>query len=129
MSSFQRVRPLAHKRAVSRPVEATRVGRERDRELARRPHGSATTTPSIREAIQASSEKNTVLATQMRPKNPRSLTLNDEVIIVAYRWRTRLSLDESHVRLRRLMPQLSRSALYRCLERYGLSKIGRTNIS
>jgi DNA-binding transcriptional regulator YiaG len=150
MSSFQRVRPLAHKGAVSRPVEATRVGRERDRELARRPHGSATTTPSIREAIQASSEKNTVLATrygvnrktvakwkrrsfssdlQMRPKNPRSLTLNDQVIIVAYRWRTRLSLDESHVRLRRLMPQLSRSALYRCLERYGLSKIGRTNIS
>jgi hypothetical protein len=126
------------------------VGRERDRELARRPHGSATTTPSIREAIQASSEKNTVLATrygvnrktvakwkrrsfssdlQMRPKNPRSLTLKNEVIIVAYRWRTRLSLDESHVRLRRLMPQLSRSALYRCLERYGLSKIGRTNVT
>jgi hypothetical protein len=126
------------------------VGRERGRELARRPHGSATTTPSVREAIQASSEKNTVLATrygvnrktvakwkgrpfssdlQTRPKNPRSLTLNDEVIILAYRWRTRLSLDDSLVRLRRLMPQLSRSALYRCLERYGLSKIGRTNVS
>jgi transposase len=123
---------------------------ERERELARRPHGSATTTPSIREAIQASSEKNTVLATrygvnrktvakwkrrsfssdlQMRPKNPRSLSLKNEVIIVAYRWRTRLSLDESHVRLRRLMPQLSRSALYRCLERYGLSKIVRTNVT
>jgi len=27
------------------------------------------------------------------------------------------------------MPQLSRSALYRCLERHGLSKIGRTNVS
>jgi hypothetical protein len=65
---------------------------------------------------------------QTRPKNPRSLTLNDEVIILAYRWRTRLSLDDSLVRLRRLMPQLSRSALYRCLE-YGLSKIGRTNVS
>src|SRR5208337_4759651 len=45
------------------------------------------------------------------------------------RWRTRLSLDDSLVRLRRLMPQLSRSALYRCLERNGLSKIGRTNVS
>ena len=27
------------------------------------------------------------------------------------------------------MPQLSRSALYRCLERHGLSKIGKTNVS
>src|SRR5208337_995749 len=57
------------------------------------------------------------------------LTLDDEVIILAYRWRTRLSLDDSLVRLKRLMPQLSRSALYRCLERHGLSKIGRTNVS
>jgi DNA-binding transcriptional regulator YiaG len=104
MSSFQRVRALASKGVVSRPVEATRVGREGDGELARRPHGSATTTPSIREAIQASREKNTVLATrygvnrktvakwkrrsfssdlQMRPKNPRSLPLKNEVIIMA----------------------------------------------
>src|SRR5208337_520678 len=52
-----------------------------------------------------------------------------KVIILAYRWRTRLSLDDSLVRLKRLMPQLSRSALYRCLERHGLSKIGRTNVS
>ena len=51
------------------------------------------------------------------------------MIILAYRWRTRLSLDHSLVRLKRLMPQLSRSALYRCLERHGLSKIGRTNVS
>ena len=126
--------------------------RERGRELASRTHGSATTTPSVREAIQASEEKNTVLAkrygvdrktiakwkarkfssdVRMGPKNPRSrfLTLDDEVIILVYRWRTRLSLDDSLVRLRRLMPQLSRSALYRCLERHGLSKIGRTNVS
>ena len=126
--------------------------RERGRELASRTHGSATTTPSVRVAIQASEEKNTVLAkrygadrktiakwkarkfssdVRMGPKNPRPkfLTLNDEVIILAYRWRTRLSLDDSLVRLRRLMPQLSRSALYRCLERHGLSKIGRTNVS
>jgi hypothetical protein len=125
--------------------------RERNRELASRTHGSATTTPSVREAIQASEEKNTVLARRhgvnrktiakwkarpfssdmrMGPKKPRkSLTLEDEMIILAYRWRTRLSLDASLVRLRCLMPQLSRSALYRCLERYGLGKIGRTNVS
>jgi hypothetical protein len=41
--------------------------------------------------------------------------VEDEVVVLAYRWRTRLSLDDSLVRLRRLMPQLSRSALYRCL--------------
>jgi hypothetical protein len=67
----------------------------------------------------------------MGPKSPRSksLILADEMVILAYRWRTRLSLDDSLVRLRRLMPQLSRSALYRCLQRNGLSKIGRTNVS
>ena len=33
----------------------------------------------------------------MGPKNlrPKFLTLDDEVIILAYRWRTRLSLDDS----------------------------------
>jgi hypothetical protein len=64
----------------------------------------------------------------MGPKNPRSsvLTQNDEAIVLAYRWRTRLSLDDSLVRLRRQMPKLSRSALYQCLKRHELSKIGRT---
>jgi hypothetical protein len=100
-------------------------------------------------AIQASEEKNTVLATRygvhrqttakwkarestsdarMGPKNPGSnvLTLNDEAIILAYRWRNRLSLDDSLARLKCFIPQLSRSALYRCLKRHGLNKIGRT---
>ena len=64
----------------------------------------------------------------MGPKNPRSnlLTLDDEAIILAYRWRTRLALDDAHFRLKRLMPKLSRSTLYRCLKRYGLSRIGST---
>ena len=123
------------------------MGRERGRASSQRTHGCAKTIPRIRRAIQASDEKNTVLAKQYRihrqtvakwkardtpfdarmgPKNPRSsvLTLEDEAIILAYRWRTRLSLNESLVRLRCLMPQLSRSALYRCLKRHGLSKIG-----
>jgi hypothetical protein len=62
------------------------------------------------------------------PKNPRSslLTLRDEAIILAYRWRTRLALDDAHFRLKRLMPKLSRSTLYRCLKRRGLSRIGPT---
>jgi hypothetical protein len=64
----------------------------------------------------------------MGPKNLRSsvLTPHDEAIILAYRWRTGLSLDDAIERLRRLMPKLSRSALYRCLKRHGLSKIGPT---
>src|SRR5271168_5055433 len=95
----------------------TRVGREQERGRApsRRTHGCAKTTPRIRRAIQASDEKNTVLArrygvhrqtvakwkarestfdARMGPKNPRSsiLTLNGEAIVLAYRWRTRLSL-------------------------------------
>jgi hypothetical protein len=64
----------------------------------------------------------------MGPKNPCSgiLTLTGEAIVLAYRWRTRLPLDGLHPRLKRFIPQLSRSALYRCLKRHGLSKIGRT---
>ena len=61
-------------------------------------------------------------------ENPgsRVLTRDDEAIILAYRWRTRLPLNVCHDRLRRLMPKLSRSALYRCLKRWELSKIGWT---
>jgi hypothetical protein len=64
----------------------------------------------------------------MGPKTPRSslLTLHDEAIILAYRWRTRLALDDAHFRLKRLMPRLSRSTLHRCLKRHGLSRIGPT---
>jgi hypothetical protein len=103
----------------------------------------------MRRAIQASDEKNTVLAkrydvhrqtiakwkardttadARMGPKNPCSsvLTPNEEAIILAYRWHTRLSLDDSLVRLRCFIYQLTRSALYRCLKRHGLSRIGRT---
>ena len=115
----------------------------------RRTHSCATTTPRVRRAIQASEETNIVLAKRhgvnrktiakwkarefifderMGPKNPRSrlLTLEDEAIILAYRWRTRLALDDAHLRLKRLMPNLSRSTLYRCLKRRGLSRIGPT---
>jgi hypothetical protein len=126
-----------------------RVARKPKKRARTRTHPGATTTPSIRRAIQASEEQNIVLARRFRvnrktiakwkarestadermgPKNPRSnlLSREDEAIILAYRWRTRLALDDAHLRLRRLMPNLSRSALYRCLKRYGLSRIGPT---
>jgi hypothetical protein len=125
------------------------VTRKRSRGARSKTHSCATTTPSVRRAIQASEETNIVLAKRhgvnrktiakwkarefisderMGPKNPRStlLTLEDEAIILAYRWRTRLALDDAHLRLKRLMPNLSRSTLYRCLKRRGLSRIGPT---
>ena len=95
-------------------------------------HSSATTTPSIRRAIQASDETNIILAKRhgvnrktvakwkarefisdekMGPKNPRSslLTLHDQAILLAYRWGTRLALDDAHLRLKRLMPEAPRT--------------------
>jgi hypothetical protein len=62
---------------------------------------------------------------RMGPKNPGSklLSRHDEAIILAYRWRTRVPLMDCLVRLKRLMPNLSRSTLHRCLERRGFSKM------
>jgi len=126
-----------------------RVARKQSQAAQRRTHSCATTTPSVRRAIQASGETNIALAKRYRvnrktiakwktreftadermgPKNPRGslLTYEDETIILAYRWRTRLALNDAHLRLRRLIPKLSRSALYRCLKRRGLGRIGPT---
>ena len=65
------------------------------------------------------------------PKSPRPrlLSREDEAIILAYRWHTRLPSDVCHDRLARLMPKVSRSTFNRCLERYGLGRIGKTAIT
>jgi transposase len=114
-----------------------------------RTHSCATTTPRVRRAIQESEEKNIILAKRygvnrktiakwkardvtsderMGPNSPppRLLSREDEAIILAYRWRTRLALNDAHFRLKRLMPKLTRSTLYQCLKRHGLSRIGPT---
>jgi hypothetical protein len=106
----------------------------------------------MRRAIQAGEENNMVLAARlgvnrqtiakwrardstsdqrMGPKNLGSklLSRDEEAIILAYRWRTRLRLDDCLVKLKRLMPRLSRSALYRCLKRWGVNRIGPTAAS
>ena len=121
------------------------VARKQDRAAQPQTHSRATTTPRVRRAIQLSEEKNIALAkrygvfrngrpaestsdARMGPTNPRAsiLTQDDEAIILAYRWRTRLPLDDCLDQLRRLMPKLSRSALYRCLRCRGLGRIGST---
>jgi hypothetical protein len=125
------------------------VARKPRQAARRRTHSRATTTPEVRRAIQASQETNVALAKRhgvnrktvakwkardftsderMGPKTPSAgiLSPKDEAIILAYRWRTRLALDDAHLRLKRLMASLSRSTLYRCLKRSGLSRIGPT---
>ena len=59
------------------------------------------------------------------PKRPVSTVLSatDEALIVVFRKHTRLTLDESLARLKPLIRKLSRSALHRCLKRYGLNRI------
>ena len=125
------------------------MARKPSRAARTRTHSCATTTLGVRRAIQESEEKDIALAKRygvnrktiakwkardftsderMGPRTPRSSLLSpkDEAIILAYRWRTRLALDDAHFRLRRLMPKLTRPTLYRCLKRHGLSRIGAT---
>src|ERR1700674_3554045 len=109
-------------------------------------HGSARTTPCLRAEFQASKESTRALATRyglnpktvekwrkrattadapMGPKAPRStvLTPAEEAIVVAFRQKTLLPLDDVLGCLRDTIPNLSRSALHRCLQRHGISRL------
>src|ERR671920_153859 len=111
-------------------------------------HGSARTTPRVRAELQASQESTRALAarhglnpktvakwgarqptadTPMGPRQPRSTVLTgaEEAIIVEFRRRTLLPLDDVLGCLREVIPTLSRSALHRCLERHGISRLPR----
>jgi transposase InsO family protein len=109
-------------------------------------HGSARTTPRVRAELQASQETTRRLAARhdlnpktvakwrkrtatadrpMGPSRPRStvLTETEEAIVVEFRRRTLLPLDDVLGCLRETIPKLSRSALHRCLERHGISRL------
>ena len=109
-------------------------------------HGSARTTPRVRAELQASKEKASVLArryglsrttvnkwrsrsttadARMGPRDPRSTVLTpvEEAMIVAFRQRTLLPLDDVMGCLRDQIPKLTRSSLHRCLERHGISRL------
>jgi transposase-like protein len=109
-------------------------------------HGSARTTAAVRRAIQHSQESIAKLAerydlnpktvaqwrkrTQVRdapmgPKQPRStvLTLEEEALMVAFRKHTLLPLDDCLYALQATLPHLTRSALHRCLQRHGISRL------
>ena len=109
-------------------------------------HGSARTTAAVRRAIQLRQESVRALAkrygvspttvqkwrnrettadAKMGPKEVRStvLTLDEEAIVVAFRRHTLLPLDDCLYALQPTMPHLTRSALHRCLQRHGISRL------
>ena len=109
-------------------------------------HGCARTTPRIRAEPRASQESTRSLAARhclnpktvekwrsrtttadapMGPKTPRStvLTPAEEAIVVAFRQKTLLPLYDVLGCLRDTIPNLSRSALHRCLQRHGISRL------
>src|SRR4028119_347062 len=109
-------------------------------------HGSATTTEAVRRAIQNSQECLRALATRhginlktvakwkkrtsvadlpTGPKSPTSIVLSadEEAVIVAFRRHTLLPLDDCLYALQPTIPHLTRSALHRCLQRHGISRL------
>ena len=108
-------------------------------------HGSARTAAAVRRAIQRSQESLQALAVRhgINPKTvakwrkratvtdapmgpaPAStvLTPEEEAIAVAFRRHTLLPLDDCLYALQATMPRLSRSALHRCFQRHGISRL------
>ncbi len=105
---------------------------------------SARSTPRVRAELQAAQASSRSLATQygLNPKTvlkwrKRSTTLDaamgpkarstvlseaEEAIVVEFRRRTLLPLDDVLGCLRDTIPKLTRSALHRCLLRHGISR-------
>jgi transposase InsO family protein len=61
----------------------------------------------------------------MGPSQPHStvLTAEQEAIVVAFRQRTLLPLDDCLYALQASIPLLTRSSLHRCLQRHGISRL------
>jgi len=111
---------------------------------------SARTTPRIRAELKAAKASSRALARQyginpktvlkwrkrdltadaaMGPKTPKSsvLTPAEEAIVVAFRRKTLLPLDDILGSLRETIHNLSRSALHRCLQRHAISRLPATD--
>ncbi|MDQ0839868.1 integrase core domain-containing protein [Sphingomonas faeni] len=109
-------------------------------------HGSATTTHAVRAAIQRSQASLSTLSRELGinpktvakwrkratvedlktgPKAPHSTTLTqaEEAAVVAFRRHTLLPLDDCLYALQPSIPHLTRSALHRCLQRHGISRL------
>ncbi len=111
-------------------------------------HGSARTTPRVRGELQAAQGSTRALAARfglnpktvakwrrrtstsdlaMGPRRPCSsvLTEAEEALVVEFRRRTLVPLDDVLGCLRDAIPKLTRSALHRCLMRHGISRLPR----
>ena len=109
-------------------------------------HGSATTTHAVRAAIQQLQaslaqlngelginpktvakwlKRQTVNNRKTWPKEPRSTVLTEAegAMIVAFRHHTLLPLNDCLYALQPSIPHLTRSALHRCLQWYGISRL------
>ena len=109
-------------------------------------HGSARTTAAVRRAIQHSQESLQSLATRysINPKTAAAkwrkrpgvldarmgpepvstvLSTEQEAIAVAFRRHTLLALDDCLYALQATIAPLSRSALHRCFQRHGISRL------
>ena len=109
-------------------------------------HPRATTTAATRREIQNSQESIRKLAKRfginpktvakwkkrasvedrpMGPKQPRSTVLSEqeEAIIVAFRRKTLLPLDDCLYALQETIPHLTRSTLHRCFKRHGINRL------
>ena len=109
-------------------------------------HSRATTTETVRRAIQSSQasirslakqyginpktvakwkKRNHVTDAAMGPKATHSTVLSaeEEAAIVAFRKHTLLPLDDRLYALQETIPRLTRSSLHRCLQRHGISRL------
>ena len=109
-------------------------------------HGSTLTTHAVRAAIQRSQASLATLSRELGinpktvakwrkratvedlktgPKAPHSTTLTEaeEAAVVAFRRHTLLPLDDCLYALQPSLPHLTRSALHRCLQRHGISRL------
>ena len=130
----------------SRPWPAGGAAVPGGRAMAPGLHGSARTTPRVRAELQRAQATTRALAARyglnpktvakwrggprpptrpMGPARPRStvLTEAEEAIVVEFRRRTLLPLDDVLGCLRETIPRLTRSALHRCLVRHGISRL------
>jgi transposase InsO family protein len=70
-------------------------------------------------------KRETVEDRKTGPKVPRSTVLSpeEEAMVVAFRRHTLLPLDDCLYALQPTIPRLTRSALHRCLQRHGISRL------
>ncbi len=113
--------------------------------MANKLHGRATTTPAIRKKIQESNDTIAVLAERYHinpktvikwknrksvqdkkcgpPSESKSLTKVQEAIAVAFRKHSKLSIEDCFYSLKKIIPHLSLSSLYRSYKRHGVNRI------